>query len=107
MVEGKRVRILVFVFSMFISSPVSASDSSDECEQKYVLPQPPQKIGKHAMRSQQDLDAQECSSKVGSDFCTSNLKTTYMQACAENMKNEQQKRLEEATAIQEKIKSPS
>ncbi len=96
--------LLMSTLILFSSVSAMALEFTDECEKKYGLPQPVQRLGKHAMRSQQQLDTQECSSKVGPDFCINNQKSVYMQNCTNTLKKEQEKREEEAFVLMEKVK---
>jgi len=93
-----------YVLITFFSFSAFALDSTEGCEKQYALPQLVPKLGKHAMRSQQDLDDKECSSQVGPDFCKSRKKEIFMKNCDENFKKEQEKRIREAIEIQEKVK---
>ena len=98
------MRSISYVLIIFLSFSVFALDSTEDCEKQYALPLPVRKLGKHAMRSQQDLDDKECSSQVGPDFCKSSKKEVFMKNCDENFKKDQEKRIKEAIEIQEKIK---
>lgn len=98
------MRKIIYVLMISIGVSSFALDTVDDCEKQYALPQPAQKLGRHAMRSQQEMDAKECSSKVGPDFCVSNQKANFMKSCGENVKKEQEKRMEEAALVQEKLK---
>lgn len=102
--KGEAMNAIGYILIIFFNFSAFAMDSTDECEKQYALPQPARKLGKHAMRSQQDLDDKECSSQVGPDFCKSSKKELFMKNCDENFKKEQEKRIKEAIEIQEKIK---
>ena len=93
-----------YVLIIFFNVSAFALDSTEDCERQYLLQQPARKLGKHAVRSQQDLDDKECSSQVGPDFCKSSKKETFMKNCDENFRKEKEKRIREAIEIQEKIK---
>lgn len=98
------MRSIGCVLITFLSFSAFALDSTEDCEKQYALPQPVRKLGKHAMRSRQDLDDKECSIQVGPDFCKSSKKETFMKDCDENFRKEKEKRIREAIEIQEKIK---
>ncbi len=102
--KGEAMTAIGYVLIIFFSLSAFATDSTEDCEKQYVLLQPARKLGKHAMRSQQDLDDNECSSQVGPDFCKSSRKEVFMKNCDENFKKEQEKRIREEIEIQEKIK---